>query len=330
MYALEQIEDNLWQIMLPKPQLGHLPYARPNNVYVITGANPTLINAGHVSQHEALKDALEQVGVPAWRVERIVATSWEPDCIGGAYHFKDASLFAFSPDLSEPSDYELWQSKQRAERLEFARALVDFEGYERELSLEQYEALLGGYFDPRVRTLPVIPLRDGYTVRAGELALKVVHCPGPAPGHVMLHEAERAWLFSGDLLQEGMPERLASVQEFVQGLERVQSIPAKVLLPNRGIVDRDGAFTLKYAIHFLNSFVTNVPLAVHKSPTLLEFVARDLGMEPSDELRYVETLRVYHTLLEELGRARLLDVQGHGLARRYGVDLNDPRSALRR
>lgn len=330
MYAISQLEPHLWQITLPKPQFEQLPYARPNNVYVITGPNPTLINAGHPTQFTALCAALEEIGVPRWRVERIIATSWSPDSLGGAARFERASIFAFSPDLIEPRRYQAQLDQQRRERVAFAKALLDFEGYTRSFELSAYEALLAAYFKAAAPQCAILGLSDGLKISAGPYELEVIACPGPAPGHIALYDAQRQWLFSGDLVQEGMPERLHSVQAFVQGLDRVHQLGVKTLLPDYGLVDRDGGFTLRYTARFLDSFVTNVPMALHKSPTLLEFVARDFGAEPSDELRYVETLRVYQILLEELGRARLIDVEGHGLGRRFGVGVNDPRSALRR
>ena len=330
MYAIQQRSPDLWQITLPKPSISSLPYARPNHVYVITGRWPTLINVGHTSQRAALAQALGDAGLRPAQITRVIATSWDPDILGGAAHLPDAEVFAFSPDLQAPSDYGAWQAQEREVRLAFARELVEQPGYTRQVQLGDYAALLDAYFDPGVHTLPIAPLRAGHWVAAGSRLLEVIAAPGPDEGHIILHEAASQTLWTGDLLQEGLPERLRSVQDFLTGMERAQALRPKTLLPNRGPISQDGAFTLRYSARFLNSFVTNAPLAMHKGPTLLEFVARDLGMEPSDELRYIETLRGYHLLLEELGRARLLDTQGVGLSRRYGVDLNDPRTELRR
>ncbi|MDT5120812.1 MAG: hydroxyacylglutathione hydrolase [Acidobacteriota bacterium] len=44
---------------------------------------------------------------------------------------------------------------------------------------------------------------DGETYRVGELAFKVIHCPGHTPGHVVLFEAQERKVFVGDCLFAG-------------------------------------------------------------------------------------------------------------------------------
>ena len=44
---------------------------------------------------------------------------------------------------------------------------------------------------------------DGETYSVGELAFKVIHCPGHTPGHVVLFEAQERKVFVGDCLFAG-------------------------------------------------------------------------------------------------------------------------------
>jgi glyoxylase-like metal-dependent hydrolase (beta-lactamase superfamily II) len=44
---------------------------------------------------------------------------------------------------------------------------------------------------------------DGETYRVGELAFKVIHCPGHTPGHVVLFEEKERKIFVGDCLFAG-------------------------------------------------------------------------------------------------------------------------------
>jgi glyoxylase-like metal-dependent hydrolase (beta-lactamase superfamily II) len=44
---------------------------------------------------------------------------------------------------------------------------------------------------------------DGETYRVGELAFKVIHCPGHTPGHVVLFEERERKIFVGDCLFAG-------------------------------------------------------------------------------------------------------------------------------
>jgi glyoxylase-like metal-dependent hydrolase (beta-lactamase superfamily II) len=46
-------------------------------------------------------------------------------------------------------------------------------------------------------------LEEGDSVEVGNLELKVIHCPGHTPGHVVFHEAASRHAFVGDVLFKG-------------------------------------------------------------------------------------------------------------------------------
>lgn len=46
-------------------------------------------------------------------------------------------------------------------------------------------------------------LEDGDTVHLGELVLRVIHCPGHTPGHVVFYEPESRFAVVGDVLFQG-------------------------------------------------------------------------------------------------------------------------------
>jgi glyoxylase-like metal-dependent hydrolase (beta-lactamase superfamily II) len=46
-------------------------------------------------------------------------------------------------------------------------------------------------------------LVDGDTVRFGDVALQVAHCPGHTPGHVVFHHPESRLAIVGDVLFQG-------------------------------------------------------------------------------------------------------------------------------
>ncbi len=58
-------------------------------------------------------------------------------------------------------------------------------------------------FPPATAFTPAQWLRDGDTVPLGELALRVIHCPGHTPGHVVLFEPKSRHTFVGDVLFKG-------------------------------------------------------------------------------------------------------------------------------
>jgi hydroxyacylglutathione hydrolase len=68
-------------------------------------------------------------------------------------------------------------------------------------SLPQQSAMFG--FPPIEPFLPGRWLADNETVRVGDVALQVLHCPGHTPGHVIFHHADSATAFVGDVLFKG-------------------------------------------------------------------------------------------------------------------------------
>jgi len=44
---------------------------------------------------------------------------------------------------------------------------------------------------------------EGDVIEVGSVRLKVLHMPGHSPGHLVLMEREKRWLFTGDLLLKG-------------------------------------------------------------------------------------------------------------------------------
>lgn len=46
-------------------------------------------------------------------------------------------------------------------------------------------------------------LNDGDTVNVGELMIKVIHCPGHTPGHVVFYQQQAGVAFVGDVLFKG-------------------------------------------------------------------------------------------------------------------------------
>ncbi len=58
-------------------------------------------------------------------------------------------------------------------------------------------------FPPSEAFRPDHWLRDGDSVELGDLRLRVIHCPGHTPGHVVFFEPESRHAFVGDVLFQG-------------------------------------------------------------------------------------------------------------------------------
>ena len=75
--------------------------------------------------------------------------------------------------------------------------------------------------------------------------------------------------------------------------------------------------------------MNNATSALFESPTLPEFMERDWGFRQDHPAEVVWQGLRYRELLEELGRSDLINAEGKGVERRYGVDVDDPREQVR-
>src|SRR4030042_6415722 len=78
MSNVQVIRPNLWSLSVSQP------YYEPTTVYLITGKQNILIDAGHSSSKAVLKASLNQAGLGFSDIELILYTHPHVDHIGGA------------------------------------------------------------------------------------------------------------------------------------------------------------------------------------------------------------------------------------------------------
>src|SRR5690554_1963300 len=133
MYQIEQLADDLYRIALERHlELSPEALRAPTNVYLCGPAPWALINAGHPALHaEDLSRALSECGVRADQIDRIIATSWEVESVGGAQNFPHAELYMLSPDMLAPGDLEMITERRRAQISARATELAEtLEGFD--------------------------------------------------------------------------------------------------------------------------------------------------------------------------------------------------------
>lgn len=100
------------------------------------------------------------------------------------------------------------------------------------------------------------PLEEGETLPAGELALRVRHTPGHAPGHLCFFEERSGASMVGDMVA-GVGTILVApgdgdMSEYLASLERLAATPARFALPAHGGVLREPAeLYRRYVAHRL-------------------------------------------------------------------------------
>lgn len=329
MYELEQVTDEVHRIGLHKPNDYPAPVDQTNNVYVISSQRPALVNAGHPAQFDGLCQALHELDVAPDQIHRVLHTSWRIDVLGAATNFPGADHFVLSPDMQQPRDYESNVQARRQAFEDDARAVVDARDYYDADDLERALDFAGRYWPRVTHRLDFIPIRAGQTVAAGSLRFEILEAPGANPGNIALYDQAASVLFCGDITLKGMPDFIDEVQPYLVSLERLLKIEAAHLLPNFGDASLRSQWMIKRALSFLNNFLSNAPAAMHDAPTVIEFIETDLGRRIESVAELVFQLQRYRRPMDELARARMIETEGTGLNRRYGVDVDDPRQNLR-
>ena len=83
-------------------------------------------------------------------------------------------------------------------------------------------------------------LDDGDTIDLGGRTIQALHTPGHSPGHLCFWDAEKGYLFSGDLVYEGTlfanyPS--TDPQSYLTSLEKIAVLPAKRIFPGHQSLD---------------------------------------------------------------------------------------------
>ena len=99
----------------------------------------------------------------------------------------------------------------------------------------EHGLLFGLRIEPQ--PLPDHDLHDGDTLRLGELTFDVLHAPGHAPGHVVIHGHGMAFvgdcLFAGSIGRTDLP--LANGPQLARSLEKIAGLPPEtVVYPGHG------------------------------------------------------------------------------------------------
>jgi glyoxylase-like metal-dependent hydrolase (beta-lactamase superfamily II) len=186
------------------------------HVYVLLGERPALVDAGMPESGPAVRDGLRALGVSPDEVGLVLLTHEHADHAGGAAAFPDALLAAHPLAAAK-----LRHGDGRATNVHAPRE-------------------------------PELELYDRSLVHAGGLALRVLHTPGHTSGSICLYEDTRGLLFTGDTaFARGTLTGLfasGSRGDHVASLQRILSLPVRLLLPGHGHVSEDPRGDLTLAL----------------------------------------------------------------------------------
>lgn len=237
-----QLADDLWRVRLKNPR-GLLMV----NTYVHRGASElVVVDPGWPWTLEALEVALSDMGVARRLTEvgRWLYTHAHIDHMGAA---------ALLSRLSE-APHVAWQGL--AEELDawhaFQDRTNDWQGWAKQTfsaaeyaQLEEMGSVGGGtmvgvYGAAGVANAELVGFGDELV--AGDLRLRFVDARGHGPHHGAFFDAERGWLFSGDVviaaptpISRAMGDDLAT---YLASVDRLEALDASLLMPGHGL-ERD-------------------------------------------------------------------------------------------
>jgi glyoxylase-like metal-dependent hydrolase (beta-lactamase superfamily II) len=239
----DQILPGLWRLRLPIVAWPGVPHV--NAFAIAAGSGVVLVDTGLAEPGGLgrLEQALDQAGLRLEHVRLLVCTHAHSDHYG------------LAAPIMEASGCELWMHPRHEH---MTRAAKDPErAFERRIEVARQsgvpEQALREYQSARKErgmgiVKIVMPQRDlvpGVTVDTDLGAWDVYETPGHAPSHVVLHQAERGLLISGDHLlgrvslyyDYGWTPDPAG--EFLDSLEVVERLDAGLCLAGHGRPFRD-------------------------------------------------------------------------------------------
>ena len=162
-----------------------------------------------------IKNAVENLAsMPV--VAAVTHAHW--DHIGGLRHFDNIAVHELEKDwISGHFPLPLQAVKDN-----LAKYPCDFPA---DFDIENYQIFQG---------MPQKILRDGDLLDLGGRQIQVVHTPGHSPGHCCFYEAERDYLFAGDLIYKGCLYAFyptTDPQLFYDSVKRVRKLHVTRILP---------------------------------------------------------------------------------------------------
>jgi glyoxylase-like metal-dependent hydrolase (beta-lactamase superfamily II) len=304
----DRILPGLWRLRLPLPWPG-VPHV--NSFAIAAASGVVLVDTG-IAEPGALRQlerALDQPGLALDHVRLLVCTHAHSDHYGLA-----------GPILRE-AGCELWMHPNHAHmtrgaadpdrmlerRIEVARQSgVPAEALERYRSQRR-----GGGIGVAEVVLPDRDLTEGTEVDSDLGTWRVYETPGHAPSHVVLHQAERGLLLSGDHLlgrvslyyDYGWTPDPAG--EFLESLDAVERLELSLLLPGHGRPRRDPGALVAANRRAVHGRIERVREAIVDGPrTAFDVIPALLGEEPAGPMA------VNWGLSEALAYLRYLELRG--------------------
>ncbi len=199
--TLIQATDDVYQIRFKN---------RAANAYLVVGSRRTImIDVGLSTNYPHLLTCLDHLGVSLEKIDMVVLSHEHLDHIGAAYHFHGKSFIA-------------------AHRLAANKIMLR----------DDFSMLRKMFNEPNVPIDVDLWLEEGNLIDLGNFRLNVMYTPGHTSACITLFEQDKGLLFAADTLMPGGVMGgvfgSGSISDYIQSLERLKGLDAKILLSGHG------------------------------------------------------------------------------------------------
>lgn len=206
-FTVEKIDSDTYTISENK-------HWEETHCYLVCGSEKAvLIDTGlGVANIKAVVDRLTNLPV------QVLTTHIHWDHIGGYKYFDNIAVHEAEKD---------WLTGKFPLPLEVVKKNLMMKSckFPKEFSIENNEVFQGR---------PQQILKDGDIIDLGNRKLKVIHTPGHSPGHCCFYEADRKYLYSGDLIYKGCLYAFYPTTDpklFKESVEKISALEIEKILP---------------------------------------------------------------------------------------------------
>jgi hydroxyacylglutathione hydrolase len=223
--TVEPMGEQTPKIVELRPNLYQIPAVRPgSHVYLIKGRwKNVLIDSGMAAGFPVVQRCLAEVGLRPQDIHLIILTH---------EHFDHIGATAVSFDTAVVAAHRFAANK---------------------IQLQDEFVMMNKYFDLPARPLHADVWLEGNTrIELGNFSLSIIHTPGHCSGCISLYESVNRLLFTGDtvlaggLLSDVCPS--GSIGDYVNSLERLNTLNARELYPGHGRISTTPAADLQEAL----------------------------------------------------------------------------------
>ncbi len=306
---VEEIGRDLYRTSIPQP------FYAPNNIYIIAGAEPALIDTGYVQNLGLLQRALRSVGLSLQKIRHIFYTHDHIDHISAAIcvrFYSKAKLYGMAGMAEHIGDYGVHlKAFERAVYRLVYKALRDVNDRRTRLEKERegwrrfFKSVSSGEHkvDPIMRM--DVGLVEGDVIAVGDREIGFLHTPGHNNWHLTPYILGEGIYFTGDLVLENVSSVYAeldgNLDQYIASLERLLKLPIRRLLPAHGKEPEDPRRAIKVLIKTLALLERGVMRRLkEKEHDLQELVLAAMGEKIQDSSHYVTGLAIIHAIIQRL------------------------------